>query len=49
MQRGRDAIRGIYERFDAAERFVDTWFKGGHCAGMTSDNVAAWFRKWFAI
>lgn len=47
MQQGRDAIRSVYERLDAADRFVDTWVEGGHCAGMTTTNVVAWFRKWF--
>jgi len=47
MQRGRDDIRGIYERLGAADRFKESWLEGGHCAGMTHDNVVAYFRKWF--
>ncbi|NQU09447.1 acetylxylan esterase [bacterium] len=47
MQQGRDAIRNIYDRLGAGDRMVDTWFDGGHCAGMTNANVVAWFRKWF--
>lgn len=47
MQLGRDSIRGIYERLDAGDRFVDTWVDGGHCAGMTTTNVVSWFRRWF--
>jgi hypothetical protein len=47
MQEGRDAIRKIYEALGAGDRYVDTWFEGGHCAGITRANVTGWFRKWF--
>jgi hypothetical protein len=49
MQQGRDAIRRVYERLDAGDRFVDTWLEGGHCAGMTAANVVSWLRRWFGV
>ena len=47
MQRGRDAIRRVYEAMDVDDRFEDEWFDAGHCGGMTVANVAGWFRRWF--
>jgi dienelactone hydrolase len=47
MQRGRDEIRRVYERLGAPAQFTDSWIEGGHCAGMTHDNVVAWFGQWF--
>jgi|GEM_PF-927594 len=47
MQEGRDAIRRVYRLLGVEDHFEDTWFEGGHCAGMTNANAIAWFRRWF--
>jgi dienelactone hydrolase len=47
MQKGRDQIRAVYRRLGAEDRYEDTWFPAGHCAGVTVANVVAYFRKWF--
>lgn len=47
MQQARDAIGRVYERLGAGDCFGETWQEGGHCAGMTTAHVVAWFRKWF--
>lgn len=47
MQQGRDSIRRIYQELGAESHYSDSWIEGGHCAGMTHDNVVAWFRKAF--
>jgi hypothetical protein len=31
------------------DRFEDTWFEGGHCAGMTVANATKWFRRSFGM
>lgn len=47
MQRGRDDIRAVYRSLGAEDRFDDTWFPSGHCAGCTVPNMVAWFQRWF--
>jgi len=46
---GREIIAGAYRLLGVADRFTATWFPGGHCAGMTYENIAGWFGKWFAL
>lgn len=44
---GREIIATAYRLLDAEDHFTATWFPGGHCAGMTFENIAGWFRRWF--
>lgn len=45
----RREIASAYEFLGVPERFRATWEDGGHCAGMTFQNVAAWFRQWLHL
>jgi len=46
---GRAIVADAYRLLDAEDRFQATWFPGGHCAGMTFENIAEWFGKWFGM
>jgi dienelactone hydrolase len=46
---GREIVRNAYRLLGAEERFQATWFPGGHCAGMTYENIAGWFGRWFGL
>jgi hypothetical protein len=46
-QAARDEIGRAYRILGAKERYEETWFEGGHCAGITNNNAIAFFRKWF--
>lgn len=46
-QAARDEIARLYDLVGAGDRFRQTWFPGGHTAGMTVDNAVEWFEKWF--
>ena len=48
-QIARDEIRHGYRLLGADDRYEDTWFDGGHCAGITTANVIAYFKKWFQL
>lgn len=48
-QAARDEIRHGYRVLGADDRYEDTWFDGGHCAGITTANAIGYFRKWFSL
>lgn len=45
-QPARDDTARLYALAGASDRFRQTWFEGGHCAGMTVANAVEWFRRW---
>jgi len=45
-QPARDDTARLYELVGASDRFRQSWFEGGHCAGMTVANAVEWFRRW---
>lgn len=45
-QPARDETARLYALVGASDRFRQTWFDGGHCAGMTVANAVEWFRRW---
>jgi pimeloyl-ACP methyl ester carboxylesterase len=49
VQYARDELARLYSISGASEKLLTTWFDGGHCAGMTFENVAKWFDKWFMM
>ena len=42
----RAAIGEGYALLGAEDRYRASWMEGGHCAGMTTENVVEWFRRW---
>ncbi|NQU12362.1 prolyl oligopeptidase family serine peptidase, partial [bacterium] len=46
-QAARDEIARLYQLAGVPDRFRQSWFDGGHCAGMTVPNAVEWFRRWW--
>ncbi|MHB9110037.1 MAG: dienelactone hydrolase family protein [Armatimonadota bacterium] len=46
---GREIVANAYRLLGAEDKFEATWFPGGHCAGMTHENIAGWFGRWFGL
>jgi len=46
---GREIVANAYRLLGAEDRFQATWFPGGHCAGMTYENIGGWFGRWFGL
>ena len=46
-QLARDEIARVYKLAGASDKLRQSWFPGGHCAGMTAKNVIEWFSRWF--
>lgn len=46
---GREEIRRAYRLLGAEKNYQSSWFDGGHLAGFTFNNIAAWLRQHFAI
>ena len=45
-QPARDDTARLYEMMGVSDRFKQSWFEGGHCAGMTVDNAVQWLSQW---
>ena len=45
-QPARDDTARLYALAGASDRFRQSWFDGGHCAGMTVANAVEWFGTW---
>ncbi|MGB9643015.1 MAG: hypothetical protein ACPL3Q_07450, partial [Candidatus Ratteibacteria bacterium] len=40
-------LHRLYNIAGVPEMLKTTWMQGGHCAGMTFDNITGWFEKFF--